>query len=313
MSSENFRPAYIQTQQKGELEGRIETALGMLEDCSVCPRRCGVNRLEGEKGTCLSGLYPEVSSYSPHFGEEQPLVGVHGSGTVFFTHCNLGCSFCQNYDISHLGKGREISFEGLAQIMLDLQSQGCHNINFVSPSHFSPQILKALPIAIDKGLNVPLVYNTGGYDSVETLKLLDGVFDIYMPDYKYMDPSTAELLSQASDYPDRVKEALKEMFRQVGDLILNESGIALRGLLVRHLVLPQRLAGTAEAMQYLAQKISLNTYINIFFNWVDALLLQFNQFHDIEETFIRDSRDDVVFPMEFSQIRCSIFRAFIPF
>lgn len=263
MSKEQFQPAYRQTHQSGELEARIVLAFEKLKNCSVCPRYCGVNRIAGERGTCSSGLLPEVSSFSPHFGEERPLVGAFGSGTIFFTHCNLGCAFCQNYDISHLGRGREISYEKLADIMLDLQNQGCHNINFVSPSHFVPQILKALPLAIDRGLNVPMVYNTGGYDTVDTLSLLDGIFDIYMPDFKYTDPKTSGQFSQAEDYPDRAKEALKEMFRQVGDLTLNEDGVALRGLLVRHLVLPQGLAGTTEVMRFLAEEISLQTYINI--------------------------------------------------
>ena len=263
MLAKNYEPAYIKTLAEGELQRRIDSALEILEHCTLCPRVCGLNRLEGGRGTCDSGRWVEVSSFSPHFGEERPLVGTHGSGTIFLTHCNLGCAFCQNYDISHSGRGREIPKQDLAKIMLSLQAQGCHNINFVSPSHFVPQILEALPIAIESGLNIPLVYNTGGYDAVETLRLLEGVFDIYMPDFKYTDSKTAEEYSQAADYPDRVREALLEMFRQVGDLELDENGIALRGLLVRHLVLPEGLAGTAAAMRFLAEKVSLQTYVNI--------------------------------------------------
>ncbi|NIM57789.1 MAG: radical SAM protein [Candidatus Aminicenantes bacterium] len=263
MQSENFEPAYLKKHREGLFKEKIEKAFQLLEKCSLCPRNCGVNRVKGEKKYCGAGFLPEVSSYSPHFGEERPLVGHHGSGTIFMTHCNLKCLFCQNYSISHGGEGREISFERLGRMMIELQMMGCHNINFVTPTHYVPQILKALPVAIDKGLKVPLVYNTGGYDSVETLKLLDGVFDIYMPDFKYADGKVAEEYSQAPDYPEMAKLAFKEMHRQVGDLLLDERGIALRGLLVRHLVLPQELAGTKEVMSFLAQEISKNTYVNI--------------------------------------------------
>ena len=263
MQSKNIEPAYLKTFQDGLFPEIIEKAFRLLEHCSLCPRNCGVNRIEGEREFCGAGLLPEVSSYSPHFGEERPLVGHHGSGTIFMTHCNLKCLFCQNYSISHGGEGQEISYERLAGMMVELQLMGCHNINFVTPTHYVPQILKALPVAIEKGLKVPLVYNTGGYDSVETLKLLEGVFDIYMPDFKYAESKVAEEYSQTSDYPEMAKLALKEMHRQVGDLLLDESGIALKGLLVRHLVLPQELAGTKDVMHFLAQEISQNTYVNI--------------------------------------------------
>ncbi|MDP3040377.1 MAG: radical SAM protein, partial [Deltaproteobacteria bacterium] len=204
-----------------------------------------------------------VSSYSPHFGEEDPLVGSRGSGTIFFAHCNLLCLFCQNYEISHLGEGREVTPDHLAKIMLSLQEIGCHNINFVSPSHVVAQILAALPQAIAGGLRIPLVYNTGGYDSVETLKMLDGVFDLYMPDIKFLDGGVADRFCRAKDYPERAKAAIKEMHRQVGDLVVNQRGIAERGLLIRHLVLPGELAGTREAMGFLAKEISPHTYVNI--------------------------------------------------
>jgi len=257
-----FAPCYLKLSKK-ELKKRIEEAYKILEECRLCPRECGVNRLKGEKGFCKSGALPTISSSGPHFGEEPPLVGTHGSGTIFLTWCNLCCIYCQNYTISHLGEGREISLEEFASQMLSLQKRGCHNINFVTPTHFVSQILAALEIAIEKGLNIPLVYNTGGYDQIETLKLLDGIFDIYMPDIKYSDSVIAEKYSSgASDYPEVVKKALKEMHRQVGDLVI-ENGIAQRGLLIRHLVLPNNLAGTKEAMRFIANGLSKNSYVNV--------------------------------------------------
>jgi putative pyruvate formate lyase activating enzyme len=200
-----------------------------------------------------------VSSYSPHFGEEDPLVGTGGSGTIFFTNCNLLCVFCQNWEISHLGEGSEVSSESLAGMMLQLQGIGCHNINFVTPSHVVPQILDALQYAVEGGLNLPLVYNTGGYDSVETLKLLDGIFDIYMPDFKFWDAETARTYLKAPDYPEKARAALREMHRQVGNLALNEKGIAVRGVLLRHLVMPGGLAGTREIMRFVSGEISADT------------------------------------------------------
>jgi putative pyruvate formate lyase activating enzyme len=258
-----FKPAYIETFKKGLLSEKIEKAYEILKSCTLCPRRCKVDRLSGETGVCKTGEKAYVSSFNPHFGEEDPLVGTHGSGTIFFTHCNLLCIFCQNYDISHLGHGEQVSNKKLADIMLHLQKAGCHNINFVTPSHVVPQILSAIEIAVEKGLSVPLVYNTGGYDRVETLKLLEGIIDIYMPDFKFWDPEIAKTLSNAKDYPEVARKALIEMHRQVGDLIIDESGIARRGLLVRHLVLPHGLAGTREVMRFIANKISSNTYVNI--------------------------------------------------
>ncbi|MBI5967380.1 MAG: radical SAM protein [Deltaproteobacteria bacterium] len=261
--SKNLRPAYLGLFEKDNLAGRISEAQAILKSCRLCPRECGVDRTSDERGYCRTGILPVVSSYSPHFGEEDPLVGFHGSGTIFFTHCNLLCLFCQNYEISHLGEGREVTPERLAKIMLSLQEMGCHNINFVTPSHVVAQILAALPEAVEGGLKVPLVYNTGGYDSVETLRLLDGVFDIYMPDLKFMDREVAEKFCRARDYPEKAQAAFKEMHRQVGDLQINQQGIAERGLLVRHLVLPGGLAGTREAMRFLAREISPDTYVNI--------------------------------------------------
>ncbi len=246
-----------------ELQSRVERAEAVLKKCTLCPRECGVDRTSGKFGFCKTGDRPFVSSWGPHFGEERPLVGRFGSGTIFFGRCNLGCIFCQNWTISHLGEGEEISFEKLADVMTDLQSMGCHNINLVTPTHQMPMILRSLAIAAGKGLNVPVVYNCGGYESVEALRIIEGIVDIYMPDFKYSDPEMAMRYSQARDYPEKAKEAIKEMYRQVGDLEMDERGIALRGLLVRHLVLPEGIAGTKEVIRFIAEEISRNTYINI--------------------------------------------------
>jgi putative pyruvate formate lyase activating enzyme len=254
---------YLKTLRQGLLPGIVREAWEMLKDCHVCPRNCGVNRLEGETGFCRTGAKAMVSSANPHFGEEAPLVGSGGSGTIFFTSCNLKCVFCQNYEISHLMEGEELDSRELGRLMLGLQEMGCHNINFVTPSHVVPQIVDALHWAAENGLRVPLVYNTGGYDSVETLRLLDGIVDIYMPDLKFMDSQVSDMLMAAADYPDVAQAAIKEMHRQVGDLQIDKRCIATRGLLVRHLVMPNELAGTREAMRFLAQEISTNTYVNI--------------------------------------------------
>ncbi len=258
-----FKSAYLETSEKGLLKKKITQARKILSGCTLCPRGCGVDRLSGETGICMTGERAMVSSYNPHFGEETPLVGRNGSGTIFFTHCNLLCNFCQNYDISHEGLGKEVSDRELADMMLYLQNSGCHNINFVTPSHVVPQILSALEKAVENGLTVPLVYNTGGYDAVDTIKLLDNVFDIYMPDFKFWDPDIAAATCDARDYPEVVGEAIIEMHRQVGDLDTDESGLAIRGLLIRHLVLPKGLAGTGDVMNFIAQKVSPNSYVNI--------------------------------------------------
>jgi putative pyruvate formate lyase activating enzyme len=258
-----FEPGYRKLHASGDLHLRAQQALDLLTPCRVCPRNCGVDRNRGELGFCRIGRNAVVSSYGPHFGEESPLVGQGGSGTIFFSSCSLGCIFCQNYSISHLREGREVTPTELARMMVNLQSRGCHNINVVTPSHVVPQILEALPMAVDRGLSVPLVYNTGGYDALATLKLLDGVFDIFMPDIKFMDEAVSERLTGAADYPDVVKEAVKEMHRQVGDLVLDTQGIAQHGLLVRHLVMPEGLAGTQQVMRFLSREVSPGTYVNI--------------------------------------------------
>lgn len=256
-------PAYLSLLRSGELKERVAEAYRRLERCDICPRRCGVNRRAGELGTCRTGEQAVISSFGPHFGEEAPLVGVGGSGTVFFTHCNLRCQFCQNYEISQLGEGRPVRIDHLAAIFLRLQEMGCHNVNLVSPTHVVPQILAALEVAAERGLRLPLVYNTGGYDALETLALLDGVVDIYMPDMKYADAAIAERYSKVPNYPAVNQAAVKEMHRQVGDLVMDGRGIATRGLLVRHLVLPEGLAGTAEIARFLAESVSRDTYINV--------------------------------------------------
>jgi len=257
-----FEPAYLALLCSGELKRRVQAAYERLHACDFCGRECRVDRHE-RAGSCKTGVRAVVTSYHPHLGEEDPLRGWRGSGTIFFAWCNLNCQFCQNYDISQLGHGQKIEPEELAAMMLSLQAQGCHNINLVSPTHVVPQIMAAVLIAAQAGLRLPLVYNTGGYDSLVALALLDGMVDIYMPDMKYANAETAHKYSKVKAYPTVNQVAVKEMHRQVGDLVLDENGIALRGLLVRHLVLPDELAGTAEITRFLAEEVSRDTYINI--------------------------------------------------
>jgi len=256
-------PAYLHSFQTGVLQERIRRAQDHLACCRLCPRACAVNRAAGERGFCRTGRWAAVASFGPHFGEEAPLVGRFGSGTIFFAGCNLLCAFCQNYDISHDVVAPEARPEALAEIMVGLQERGVHNINLVTPSHVVPHILEALPQAIERGLSIPLVYNSGGYDSVETLRLLDGVVDIYMPDIKFFDQQAASRYSKAPDYPAVVRAAVKEMHRQVGDLQLDQQGRAQHGLLVRHLVMPHVRTGPAQIMGFLAQEVSPQTYVNI--------------------------------------------------
>ena len=256
-------PLYIEALKQSVLRTKAAQATAALACCTLCPRRCRVNRSAGETGYCRTGARAMVASYNAHFGEEAPLVGRGGSGTIFFSHCNLLCNFCQNFEISHGGEGWELSERQLADIMLELQAAGCHNINFVTPSHVIPQILGALVLAAEEGLNIPLVYNSGGYDEVATMRLLDGIVDIYMPDFKFWDSPIATQTCDAPDYPEVARQALLEMHRQVGDLVLAPNGLASRGLLVRHLVLPQNLAGTRMVMRFIATQISRNTYVNV--------------------------------------------------
>jgi putative pyruvate formate lyase activating enzyme len=259
-----FQAAYIETNRSGLLSDKIQAAYHILKTCTLCPRQCRVDRLDSdERGVCNTGKFAWVSSCHPHFGEEAPLVGSHGSGTIFFTHCNLLCNFCQNFDISHEGVGEPVADHQLADMMMSLQQAGCHNINFVTPSHVVPQILSAVKIAADSGLTSPLVYNSSGYDRVSTLQLLADVIDIYMPDFKFWEPDVADRTCCAPDYPKTARRAITEMHRQVGDLVINRDGIAQRGVLIRHLVLPGGLAGTRDIMQFIFKKISPHSYVNI--------------------------------------------------
>ena len=235
----------------------------LLEACRLCPRACGVNRLKGETGYCRTGRHARIASYNAHFGEEAPLAGRHGSGTLFLSSCNLLCSFCQNFEVSHLREGVDVEPFQMAGMMIQLMERGCHNINLVTPTHVVPQILEALLMAVREGLNIPLVYNSGGYERVDTLRLLDGIIDIYMPDFKFWDEKWAERFCRAPDYRDAARTAIREMHRQVGDLKLDSDGIAVQGLLIRHLVMPEGVAGTDPIMRFLAQEISVDTYVNV--------------------------------------------------
>ena len=254
---------YIKLLETGELARRVAAAYPHLSICDVCALKCPVDRRAGKLGACRVGERAKVSSYAPHLGEENPLRGVRGSGTIFFSRCNLRCQYCQNYDISQTDSGEEVDPEDIAQMMLKLQAQGCHNINFVSPSHVVPQILAAILVAAKAGLHIPLVYNTGGYDALTILYLLEGVIDIYMPDMKYADAKIAQRYSKIPHYPEINQMAVKEMHRQVGDLQIDRDGLAFRGLLVRHLILPDNLARTDIIVRFLAREISRDTYLNL--------------------------------------------------
>jgi putative pyruvate formate lyase activating enzyme len=262
---ESFEPAYTKLHKSGELRKRAEMLLESLKNCNLCPRECGVDRVSGELGVCRAPFDVYISSAHPHFGEEPPLVGTNGSGTIFFTHCSLRCVFCINYEISHLGEGYKVSYEKLADAMLRLQKvMGCHNINLVTPTHYMPQILMALDIAASKGLSVPVVYNTSGWEKVEMLKYLDGVVDIYMPDFKYYDSEMSSKYSAgAGSYPEITKKAILEMHRQVGVLKVSPRGIAQRGLIIRHLVMPNNVSGSKDVMRWISQNLPEDTYINI--------------------------------------------------
>ena len=258
-------PSYVELHESGELARRARQAVDCLADCALCGRECHVDRSQGVNSDsyCHGGRYAYVSSVFPHQGEEACLRGTGGSGTIFFTHCNLRCVFCQNFDISWQKHGRPLRPGQLADRMLELQAQGCHNVNFVTPSHVVPQILEGLVPAVEGGLRLPLVYNTGGYDRVETLRLLDGVVDVYMPDLKFWDSKVSKLLANAEDYAQVACSAVEEMHRQVGDLVVDEAGLARRGLLVRHLVMPGGLEDTRRIMHFLAGEISPDTFVNI--------------------------------------------------
>ncbi len=286
-------PMYLEKLTINDLRKRADALQKLLTECRICPNECIVNRLEGEEGIyCHSTNEVIVSSFAPHFGEELPLVGFSGSGTIFFTNCNLSCVFCQNYDISQLGHGSRVSIEQLSEMMLLLQNRGCHNINLVSPTHFVPQIVSALVIAVDKGLEIPIVYNCGGYESVETLNLLEDIVDIYMPDIKYSDSETAARLSGIKNYWDVVQSAVKEMHRQVGDLHINRRGIAKRGLLIRHLVLPNDLAGSKKVIDFIADQISKETYINIMDQYYPAN--KANQYDELNRRITNEEYERII-------------------
>jgi putative pyruvate formate lyase activating enzyme len=261
--SEDFEPAYMKLFRSGELYRRSRQALRSLANCKVCPRDCEVDRLNNEQSVCKTGRRARVDSYAPHHGEENCLRGSNGSGTIFFSLCNLKCVFCQNWEISQDGQGIEVSPEDLAAMMLDLQNRGCHNINFVTPEHVVPQILEALPLAVQMGLRLPLVYNTGAYDSMESMHMMEGIVDIYMPDFKYWNNERPQKYLNAKDYPEAARAVIKEMHRQVGDLIFDENGLAKSGVLLRHLVMPDGLEDAESIMKFLAEEISPNTYVNI--------------------------------------------------
>jgi putative pyruvate formate lyase activating enzyme len=258
-----FEPAYLALQRSGELPERVAAGLRELEDCCTCPRNCHVNRLCNQTKFCHAGRFARVASAFPHLGEEDCLRGWNGSGTIFFSLCNLRCVFCQNWEISQRSAGEECPPERIADLMLSLQQLGCHNINFVTPEHVVPQVIEAIAAAIPRGLRLPIVYNTSGYDSVDSLKLLDGIVDIYMPDFKFWERETARRLVKAKDYPDRTREAILEMHRQVGVLRFGPDGLARRGVLVRHLVMPGQSEEAEAIFRWLAEEVSPDTYVNI--------------------------------------------------
>lgn len=259
----SFRPAYASVWESGELAHRVERGLGQLRDCVLCPRDCHVNRLADKFAVCRSGRYVRVSSHFAHFGEEDCLRGTRGSGTIFFSGCNLRCVFCQNFEVSWQVEGEITPPQKLASMMLELQGRGCHNINLVTPEHVVPQILEALLIAVEGGLRLPLVYNTGAYDSLDSLALMDGLVDIYMPDFKFWNPEMARRYLRAPDYPETARRAIKEMHRQVGLLVVDENGLALRGVILRHLVMPGDIAGTREILHWIARELGPDTYVNV--------------------------------------------------
>jgi len=257
-------PSYITLYRTGELQRRIAALEGLLQPCTLCPRDCRVNRLSGEVGLCKAGNQLRVAAAFPHFGEEPPLSGNGGSGAIFISWCNLLCQFCQSWEVSHQGEGLPVSARELAGIMLDLQTRGCHNVNLVTPTHYAPQLMAALPWAIAQGFRLPLVYNCGGYEPVEVIQLLDGIVDIYLPDIKFFDPSASErYLGGAADYPMVVRTVVKEMHRQVGDLVLDAHGMAQRGLMVRHLVMPGMTSDSEAILRFIADELSPQTYVNI--------------------------------------------------
>lgn len=266
----NYTPGYISLYESGKLDNRIQVLNEKLKSCIVCPHNCKVDRLNNERGFCRAGANIVIDGYGPHLGEEEALVGMGGSGTIFFSYCTLQCVFCQNCEISHHGEGYEVSPSELSGIMLSLQKKGCHNINLVSPSHYVPQIVEAISLAAKNGLSLPIVYNTGGYDEIDTLKLLEGIIDIYMPDIKFGDNVKAKKYTKSAKYFDIAKGAVKEMHRQVGNLAIDERGIAYKGLLIRHLVMPENLSDTDKVLEFIAEEISKDSVVNIMSQYYPA-------------------------------------------
>lgn len=290
----NFRPAYLKLWDSGELSRRVERGLEKLADCALCPRNCHVTRIEDETKVCKTGRYAIVSSYFAHFGEERCLRGTRGSGTIFFSSCNLRCVFCQNYEISWQGQGRATKADDLAEMMLNLQDQGCHNINFVTPEHVVPQILEALLTAVERGLRLPLVYNTSAYDSLDSLALMDGIVDIYMPDFKFWERSQARRYAKAPEYPETARRAIKEMQRQVGPLVVDEKGVALRGVLLRHLVMPGGVAGTPKIMQWIASELGADAYVNLMAQYRPACRVSESEYAEIDRCITRSEFQQAV-------------------
>ena len=292
----SFEPVYLETYASGRLEEKVEEALEELRCCRVCPRDCDVDRLNDERAVCKTGRHAQVASAFPHFGEEDCLRGWNGSGTIFFSYCNLRCVFCQNFDISWQGNGQEKDATEIAALMLSLQDRGCHNINFVTPEHVAPQVLEAIFEAVQRGLRLPIVYNTSAYDSLRSIQLLEDVVDIYMPDFKFWDPATAKRLVLAENYAEHAQEAIRAMHRQVGDLVVDEDGLALRGVLVRHLVMPNALTGTREIMHFLADELSPDTYVNVMDQYSPAgqVVERPQQYNDIDRGVSREELVEAV-------------------
>lgn len=306
----DFEPAYLALHRRGELLRRAEAAVAGLRECRVCPRDCGVDRLADKTAACKSGRYAQVASFFPHFGEEDCLRGWRGSGTIFFSMCNLRCVFCQNFDISQAERGREVTAAQLATIMLQLQEAGCHNINFVTPEHVVPQVLEALVLAVEAGLRLPIVYNTSSYDSMESLRLLDGVVDIYMPDLKLLDPALTLRYLKAKDYGEAACRAIREMHRQVGPLRFDERGLARRGVLVRHLVMPGMLHETQRIVEFLAKEVSPETYVNVMAQYRPAGKVSSDKYAEINRPPARQEYEAAVQMARLAGLRLDERRSF---
>jgi putative pyruvate formate lyase activating enzyme len=289
----DFQPAYLRLGVEA-IERRAAEAVAALGSCQVCPRNCRVDRLHDRKAVCRSGRHALVASHFPHFGEEDCLRGWNGSGTIFFSWCNLRCVFCQNADVSQAGEGQVVSPERLAAMMLELQARGCHNINFVTPEHVVPQVLEALPLAIRGGLRLPIVYNTSAYDSLESLRWMDGIVDIYMPDFKVWDRDVAKRYLKAPDYPEAARAAIREMHRQVGPLAMDEQGLAQRGVLVRHLVMPGMLEETRQIMTWLARELGPDTYVNVMGQYYPAGAVSAEKYPEINRKLLRGELEEAV-------------------